>query len=401
MIPDGYQAKNVRPIAHTDMDGRPDAVQVVKMGSYLYVGHLWSQGFSVIDVSDPRNPKTVNWIGTPGNTWNTNIQAADDLVLAADEIILFGCHAPNPGFPFRTADYDSPWSSGLRLYDASNPRKIEELAFYPTIGNGTHRNWYVGGRYAHLSARPEGFIDNIYEIMDLKDPRHPEIVGRWWLPGMNEAAGEVSTQKPGERYWLHGPIVEGDRAYCGWWDAGLVILDIADITQPKFISRLDYSPPFGGATHTTLPMPNRQLVVIADEALRDNCEEGEKRMWVVDARAEENPVITSLCPIPGDFREPGSRFGPHNMHENRPGTFISETLVFNAYFRAGLRIFDVTNKERPEEAGFFLPPPPARMVDPRPGKAVAPSSQDVLVDKDGVIYLTDYNCGLWVLEYTG
>src|SRR3712207_8494074 len=115
----------------------------------------------------------------------------------------------------------------------------------------------------------------------------------------------------------------------------MVILDISALSSPKMVSRLDYSPPFGGATHTTLPLPGRQLVVIADESLNDNCQEGEKRIWVVDVRAEENPVIVSLCPVPeGNFCEPGSRFGPHNLHENRPGTFQSEDLIFNAYFRA-------------------------------------------------------------------
>ena len=51
--------------------------------------------------------------------------------------------------------------------------------------------------------------------------------------------------------------------------------------------------------------------------------------------------------------------------------------------------------------GHFVPPPPRRIVDPRPGVANHCSSQDVYVDRDGLMYLTDYTCGLYVLEYTG
>ena len=125
-------------------------------------------------------------------------------------------------------------------------------------------------------------------------------------------------------------------------------------------------------------------------------------IWTVDVREETNPIPISLFPIPkGDFCEPGARFGPHNLHENRPGSFQSDTIIFNAYFKAGLRIFDITDPYWPEEIGSYLPPDPEVMMDPRPGKAKRPSSQDVYVDKNGIIYLTDYNCGLYILEFTG
>ena len=53
----------------------------------------------------------------------------------------------------------------------------------------------------------------------------------------------------GERYRnkhidLHGPpYVVGNRVYCPWSSAGLVILDISDISKPKKISQLDVNPP--------------------------------------------------------------------------------------------------------------------------------------------------------------
>ena len=62
----------------------------------------------------------------------------------------------------------------------------------------------------------------------------------------------------------------GDTAYGSWRDGGLTLLDVKDRTQPKLISHRNWSPPFGGGTHTALPLPDRDLLVVLDEAVLDN-----------------------------------------------------------------------------------------------------------------------------------
>ena len=37
----------------------------------------------------------------------------------------------------------------------------------------------------------EGFSDYILVTIDMQDPTKPQMVGRYWLPGMNLAAGET------------------------------------------------------------------------------------------------------------------------------------------------------------------------------------------------------------------
>ena len=49
----------------------------------------------------------------------------------------------------------------------------------------------------------------------------------------------------------------------------------------------------------------------------------------------------------------------------------------------------------------MLPGAPARMMDARPNRAQVIQSADVFVDKAGIIYSTDYNGGLYILEFTG
>ena len=41
------------------------------------------------------------------------------------------------------------------------------------------------------------------------------------------------------------------------------------------------------------------------------------------------------------------------------------------------------------------------MYDTRPGRPRVIQSCDVFVAQDGVMYLTDYNAGLYVLQYDG
>jgi hypothetical protein len=53
-------ARNMRIVGHTDQGGRPDGVQVMVQRGFAFVGHMFSKGFSVIDVRDAKNPRAVN-----------------------------------------------------------------------------------------------------------------------------------------------------------------------------------------------------------------------------------------------------------------------------------------------------------------------------------------------------
>ena len=48
--------RNVRFVGHSDQGGRSDGVQVMVHRGHAYVGHIFSGGFTVVDVRDPKNP---------------------------------------------------------------------------------------------------------------------------------------------------------------------------------------------------------------------------------------------------------------------------------------------------------------------------------------------------------
>ena len=49
-LPQPDYARNMRIIGHSDQGGRPDGVQIMVHRGYAYIGHMFSKGFSVVDV---------------------------------------------------------------------------------------------------------------------------------------------------------------------------------------------------------------------------------------------------------------------------------------------------------------------------------------------------------------
>jgi hypothetical protein len=250
----------------------------------------------------------------------------------------------------------------------------------------------------------DGFTDYVFRVIDLEDPVHPRWAGQWWLPGMNTAAGEVpSWDAKRWRYALHHAIIHEDTAYASWRDGGLTLLDLSDREAPRLIAHRNWAPPYGGGTHTSLPLPNRDLLVVADEATADDLDDGLKYVWVFNIADPANPISISTFPTPAEqaYGTKGGHFGPHNLHENRPGSFVSDELIFATYQNAGVRAVDISNPYRPELRGALVPGAPARLVDPRPKRPLVIQTADVYVRPDGVLFCTDYNAGLISAQYLG
>jgi hypothetical protein len=405
MIP--VSARNIEFVGHTDQNGRGDGVQVMVHKGHAFVGHMFSDGITITDVSDPRRPRPVNFVAAPPNSRALHLQTHDDLLLTVNAPsiwVLQGYSDPNDYFKASITETftsrEKTFTAGLRVYDISKPVEPREIGFMPIDGLGLHRLWYVGGRYAYASCHWQGFTDHVLAVIDVAEPTRPEVVGRWWLPGMHTAGGETPGWS-GRRYALHHAIAAGNVAYAAWRDGGMTILDVADPTAPKLLAHRNWCPPFGGGTHTPLPLPGRNLAVFADEGNLDNCANGIQRCWVFDVREPTNPVQIGAFPTPAeeDYCKKGAKFGPHNMHENRPGSFQSEQLIFATYQNAGVRVFDMTDPFAPREVAHFVPPAPEKVVDPRPNRPRVIQSNDVYVAPDGLMYLTDVNDGLTILQF--
>jgi hypothetical protein len=402
-------SRSISFVSHSDLGGRGDGVQVMVHRGYAYIGHGFSNGITTVDVRDAKNPRVVDFIACPPGTRAFHLQTHDDLLLAVNapsvwtmqefqnEKAYFG------GSPADKLKDKSRFTAGIRVYDISKPDKPAEIGFMPVDGLGPHRIWYTGGRYAYASIHFADFTDHILAVIDMSDPRKPQVAGRFWLPGMRRAGGEMPTWREGKRYSLHHALVAGNLAYGAWRDGGLTVLDIADPQNPKLLAYRNMDPPFGGGTHSPLPLPDRNLLVLGEEPTSANCNEGLRYIWMFDVREPANPVSIATFPQPSeaDYCAKGGSFGPHNLHENRPGAFQSSSLIFATYYNAGVRAYDIANPFQPREVGYYVPPNPTRMMDPRPNRPQVIQSCDCYVDGNGLMYLTDPNAGLNILQFEG
>src|SRR5215469_9662144 len=259
-------SRNVKFISHSDQGGRGDGVQIMVHRGYAYIGHGYSNGISVLDVRDPKNPRPVAFLPCPPDTRAIHLQTHDDLLLAVNGPSMWtmqvDTHAYYSGSP---ADLlkGRQYTAGIRIFDIAHPEAPREIAFMATEGVGPHRIWYVGGRYAYVSIHYPEFTDQVLAIVDMAEPTRPEVVGKWWIPGMWTGGGETPSWPKGRRYALHHALVASNLAYAAWRDGGLTVLDVGDPTRPKLLAHRNLDPPFGGGTHSPLPLPDRNLLVLA------------------------------------------------------------------------------------------------------------------------------------------
>jgi len=250
------------------------------------------------------------------------------------------------------------------------------------------------GRYAYISPTCEGYVGNIMMILDLANPAKPEEVGRWWIPGQHVAGGEEYPWDNFVRPRCHHPLRFGDRLYVSYWHHGFFILDISDMSRPKLVSGVNSSPAHPHPTHTALRMPmklkGRDIMIVADEDVAKLRPSPPAFTWVYDISDERQPMPISTFQVPGldvDGSPQPAMMGCHQPSERFEGT-----VVPFSWFARGLRLVEMADPFSPKEVGYYEPDAP-------PGCAL-PSSNDVTVDPNGLIYLLDRQRGLSIIERT-
>lgn len=416
MPPGAIEQNRVSLAGYHDLNGRPAfkiGIQEQDGRWYLYLGHFWDNGWSVLDVTDPANVEYLTFIEGPENTSTGQVQVADGLLLTALE---------------KSRGYDGDdFEEGTYVWDvASDPENPERLGHYRTGEFGTHRNFYVGGEYAYMATRladaPVGY-SYLPEIVDVSDPTSPTEVTRWWWPGQHPD----DDVEPDEHFFFHGPMyVQDDRAYLSYGRVGVVVLDVEDVSDPSLVGRLGFGD-LGSwlGVHSAIPIPDTDLLAVNTETIREesSLEGGDSLNFTAlvdvsdpttpafDVDEPSNPdgmTVLSTMPVPtpedglpyDNYHEKPGRYGPHNQaHYRDDGTRLrTSDYLFMTYFNAGLRVFDISDPLAPTEAGYYVPEDPETRIGSRPETGLTTQFEDVVVDKRGYVYCTDKNHGLHVLE---
>ena len=366
-------AHGIKQVGYLDIAG---GGQVRVDGNHAYVGHMeFPHGTSIVDVSDPNNPRIVAEIGMPTNTHSHKVRAQDGLMVVNHERL--GGEQP--------ADF----SGGLGFYDVSDPNNPKHIGDWNTPGKGVHR-FDFDGKYVYFSTTIEGYIGNIMLILDVSDPLKATEVGRWWIPGQWEAGGEEYLWEGQVGPRCHHPLRMGDRLYVSYWHHGFFILDISDMSKPKHISGFATSPAFPHPEHTALPIPfpvqGRNVMILADEDVAKLRPHAPALAWVVDITIEQQPLPIATIQPEGQGRE----IAPPMTGCHQPSEVVTGTEIPFAWFAQGLRIFDIADPYAPKQVAWFQP-------DPAPGVDRL-STNDVTIDDRGLIYIIDRMRGLHIVE---
>jgi hypothetical protein len=433
--PKSALARNVRRLGHLDL---PGAGQVTIAGSHAYVGHIPSPsqlGTSIIDISDPRNPRVVGTVTLEDpQSHSHKVRVAGDIMIVNHERNMSKIGRRAEQLPaarraladelkreptreeiaakmsvsvddlraleeFEKRGYHN---GGFKIYDVSKPSQPRLLCHQKTGGIGVHR-FDMDERYAYISTEMPGYVGNILVIYDLRDPQKPEEVSRWWMPGQHIAGGETPTWS-GRRHRLHHALRFGNEMWASCWHGGFRVVDVSDFAKPKTVGSYNYHPLFPEPTHTVLPLAEtsrgRRIAVAIDEedqaqsASEEEARRGRAHACILTFDVSDFANIKPLgqfqvSELDSPFsRTPGARFGAHQFCER-----VSGNLVHAVWFGGGLRIIDVADPESPREVGHFIP-------EPVTGRS-APQSNDVALDPRGLIYVVDRLVGFDVVEFEG
>jgi hypothetical protein len=250
--------ENVAVVGKAKLTERADKISDVGvLGDFAYLGE-WAGGLvtpacrggvHVVDISNPADPEKVGFLPSHRGTYVTEgVQALhlDTPAFTGDLLILSNeaCTATGIG--------------GLTLWDITdplNPVKLSERGGDYTNGPFTDPDSVDPVAHESHSAMAWQAGDNAYAIaidneedpndidfFDITDPRNPELIaetgiGDWPSVTVN-AFGNFPTSHDFDVRFIDGHWL----AMVSYWDAGWVLLNVDDPSNPTLIDDFDYGP---------------------------------------------------------------------------------------------------------------------------------------------------------------
>lgn len=369
------------------------------LGDMAVVAHAWpTAGVATVDVSDPANPALLDHLDL-GYGYGADVKWAPDgahAVLAIQAHSSRGLQAPLPDPLAMTAE------SGLMLLHIDTDGTITEDHWLPAPTGGSHMvaTATIAQRdYAFAVHNGYGIL--VYEIALLDDHRLLPVTHWRHFDG---PLGAVDVTGPHDMTILHDETLDRPLLYVSDAYKGLVVADVSDPRQPTYLGGWD-DPETEWYAHTAqaeVLEDGTRLIVVVPEVFSDAEAEVVAPLWVLDGTDLGNIELEATWKNPGDHGAEQLRYSVHNFQ-------LVNGMVFLAHYHGGIWVLDVSVDDTNEAnttitpVGYYLP-----HHDPgRPMSGIyhgvynmedAPTVWDVVV-KDGVIWATDVNSGLYALAH--
>lgn len=308
------------------------SLEVSTQGDHAYVAT--GDGLAVVDWADPTRPELVGSM--------TAADPAGGILDAKVDGDLAGL-ASNGG-------------PGVTLVDVSDPTDPTEIGFV-NVGHRIHNNFLVDG-YAYLTVNESDdavFSEARTTIVDVRDPSDPEVVGEYRLKDdfPEFATGGVSP--------CHDVYVQDDLLYQAFWDAGIVVADVSDPTDPRLVTQFGDAPGADGDgfdweryltrpgnAHYVQPSPDGDLVYVGVETFPgavgvenpDNDDYGGVQIFDVSDPANPRKLARIEPPSVDAFRT------SHNFD-------VTANRLHASWYDGGVTIHDVSDPSAPETVAGY------------------------------------------------
>jgi hypothetical protein len=399
VLPRPY-AKGVRRIGHDPIHGRDSNVQLAWVDHCAYVSSTGGPfpiigtakgdpsliGIAVIDVSDPRHPRTVKLLRDRGSIAAVEtmhaVSAPGRKVLAAGAYHGGSNVAGSSGSHSEQGAGDAAWLDIYDVSDCANPRLMAEVK-WPENAH-TLRVSPDGRRVYGTNLSPftgEGGI----QVMDISDMARPRFIGKLGATRPDGssfafASHEVSFSSDERRLYAGvnsskgGDLNRGiaifppNREALGPNGGGVYIFDNSDIVEgrPDPRLRLLASVP-GGGWHSVMPARIGGVPHLVGGAELGAC----PGTWpkIINIANEAQPFIAGEfrlamnrpenCPPPGAAAGGSSGIVPDPgtaaLHFNDVDSVNDTRMGLFNFMWGGLRIVDLRDPAHPAEIAYFKP----------------------------------------------
>jgi hypothetical protein len=253
-------------------------------GDYAYLGtfddvecSLDFTGVHIVDIADPTSPEKVGFIPAKPGTRNNDVKVAHldtrhfsgEILVASNEAcgspFLPRLHANGVGSP--------PGQGGVAIWDVTDPTKPRALK-QNYLDFPVHNTYiYQQGDNAYMLVVDDVNTQDL-TIVDVTKPQSPQVVAVTgqldWPDDIAAEFGDTAAT------FLHDVWVQENDgkviAYLSYWDAGLVLLDVTDPTNPVFLGDSVYAVPDplsgefpAGDGHVAVPNADGTRVLLGDE----------------------------------------------------------------------------------------------------------------------------------------
>ena len=377
--------------ARQTLDVRPrEAVQEIQLVGQGSVTHVHTSDLWVYEGVDGRDYAVTGTWGGDGYAyfWDAsdpaNLVRLDSIQIDARTVNDVKV-APNGRYAALSREGASNRRNGVVLIDLSNPRDPEIASTFDDGLTGGVHNMFATDDYLFALSGGDKYV-----ILDVRDLGEPKYVSEYNHP--DSRIHDV---------WVHDGI-----AYSSEWGNGVVVVDVGNgkwggtIENPEFVTNVPYPV---GRTHAAFPYfqqsTGKFYLFLGDEILnrRGAAWAGTQRnlsepggvppatsgyYHIIDFTDPENPKDVARYEV--------KEFGTHNL-------WVEDDKLYAAYYDGGMRVVDVSGElmgnlaNQGREIAVFKP------YDPDGFIANAPMVWGPQPHK-GHVFFSDFNSGIWSVK---